>query len=255
MAIKRTAPLGIVSAAALTLVAQGSPARAQDAITIGILMPISGNFAPNGQQAVTGLKMYFDKVGNKAGGHPLTVIVEDTQGKPDVAVTKAASSWSATAPRFYRASFPRARRWPSTITPGRARCHWSCPATRARTRMTLPGPLLNPYLVRVSQNGRTVSAAAADFVYKTKGWHKVVTIGSDYAGGVDTNFEFARSFCQAGGQVIQAEWPPIGTADFGPYLTNLNRYANAVIVFEPGADGLKFGRQYLRNSASRARYR
>ncbi|HUB97543.1 MAG TPA: ABC transporter substrate-binding protein, partial [Stellaceae bacterium] len=57
-------------------------------------------------------------------------------------------------------------------------------------------------------------------------------------------FEFARSFCQLGGKVVQAEWAPIGTADFGPFLTNVDRSADAVVDFEPGADGLRFARQY-----------
>ena len=66
----------------------------------------------------------------------------------------------------------------------------------------------------------------------------------DYAGGVDVNFAFAREFCRLGGQVIQAEWPPIGTADYGSYLTSLNRSANAVETFAPGADGLRLARQF-----------
>jgi len=71
-----------------------------------------------------------------------------------------------------------------------------------------------------------------------------VTIGSDYAGGIDTNFSFAQTFCKLGGKVIQAEWPPVGSVDFGPYLTSLDRTADAVVVFEPGADGLRLARQY-----------
>jgi branched-chain amino acid transport system substrate-binding protein len=109
--------------------------------------------------------------------------------------------------------------------------------------LTMPGPLVNPYLVRTSQNGRIVSAAGADWAYK-KGWRKVVTIGSDYAGGVDVNFAFAQAFCMLGGKVIQAEWPPVSTPDFGPYLTNLDRSADAIVTFEPGADGLRLARQY-----------
>ncbi len=82
MAIKRTAPLGIVSAVALTLGAMSLPARADDTIKVGVLVPLSGNFAPNGQQTLTGIKMYFDEIGNAVAGHKIELIVEDTQGKP-----------------------------------------------------------------------------------------------------------------------------------------------------------------------------
>jgi branched-chain amino acid transport system substrate-binding protein len=241
--LRRWRALAIASAAVLMLGASGLAARAADPIKIGILLPLSGNFAENGQQTLTGLKMYFDKVGNKAGGRELQLIVEDTQGKPDTAVTKArklvqgdgvavltgvVSSGEALAVNAYS----RDSKTPLVLS-----------GDAGADELTMPGPLLNPYLVRTSQNGRSVASAAADWAYK-KGWRKVVTIGSDYAGGIDVHFAFAQSFCKFGGKVIQAEWPPIGTADFGPYLTNLDRSADAVVTFEPGADGLRLARQF-----------
>ncbi len=33
--------------------------------------------------------------------------------------------------------------------------------------------------------------------------------------------------------------------DFGPYITNLERKVDGVILFTPGADGLRFARQYI----------
>lgn len=233
----------IASAAVLLLGVSGVAVRAADPIKIGILLSLSGNFAENGQQTLTGLKMYFDKVGNQAGGRPLQLIVEDTQSKPDTAVTKArklvqsdgvavitgiVSSGEALAVNAYS----RESKTPLVLS-----------GDAGVDELTMPGPLQNPYMVRTSQNGRSVSSAAADWAYK-KGWRRVVTIGSDYAGGIDTNFSFAQSFCKLGGKVIQAEWPPVGTADFGPYLTNLDRSADAVAIFEPGADGLRLARQY-----------
>lgn len=233
----------LVSAAALMLAASSFTARAADPIKIGILLPLSGNFTENGQQTLTGLKMYFDEIGNKAGGHPLDLLVEDSQGKPDVAVTKArklvqgegaqvltgvVSSGVALAVNDYS----RNNKVPLVLS-----------GDAGADELTMPGPLSNPYMVRTSQNGRMVSAVGADWAYK-KGWRKVVTIGSDYAGGVDVHFAFAQAFCRLGGKVIQAEWPPINTADFGPYLTNLDRSADAVVTFEPGADGLRLARQY-----------
>lgn len=241
--LRRWRAVAIASAAVLMFAASGVVVRAADPIKIGILLSLSGNFAENGQQTLTGLKMYFDKVGNKAGGRPLQLIVEDTQSKPDTAVTKArklvqsdnvavltgiVSSGEALAVSAYS----RDSKTPLVLS-----------GDAGVDELTMPGPLQNPYMVRITQNGRSVASAAAEWTYK-KGWHKVVTIGSDYAGGIDTNFSFAQTFCKLGGKVIQAEWPPVGSVDFGPYLTNLDRSADAVVVFEPGADGLRLARQY-----------
>ncbi len=235
--------VAIAGVAALLLGAAPFAARAAGPIKIGVLLPLSGNFAVLGQQALTGMKIYLDQVGNKAGDNPIELLVEDSQGKPDVAVTKArklvqgegaqvltgvVSSGVALATNDYS----RDNKVPLVLS-----------ADAGVTELTMPGPLANPYLVRTSQNGRAVGAVGADWAYK-KGWRKVVTIGSDYAGGLDVDYAFGQEFCSLGGRVVQAEWSPIGTADFGPYLTNIDRTADAVIAFAPGADGLRLARQY-----------
>ncbi len=251
MTTRKTAPIGgtamavlALAALALTLGAPDRAALAADSVKVGVLLPLSGNFASNGQQALTGLKMYFDEIGNAAGGHKIDLIVEDSQGKPDVAVTKAhklverdgaqiltgvVSSGVALAVN----DFSRENKVPLVLS-----------GDAGADELTMPGPLANPYLVRTSQNGRTVSAAAADWAYKKKGWRKVTVMGSDYAGGVDTIHGFAQSFCKLGGQIVQEQWPPVGTSDFGPYLTNIDRKADGLVTFNPGADGLRLGQQY-----------
>jgi len=241
---RRALNAALLAMAALTIGVWPPSALAADPIKIGVLLPLTGNFAENGKQALIGIQMYLDEVGKKAGGQPLELVVEDTQGKPDVAVTKArklverdgvqvlsgvVSSGVALAVN----DFSRQNKVPLVFS-----------GDAGADELTMPGPLVNPYLIRTSQNGRSVAAPAADWAYKTKGWRKVATIGSDYAGGVDSIFSFAQAFCALGGKVTQANWPPIGTPDYGPYLTSLDRTADAVVMFAPGADGLKLGRQY-----------
>jgi branched-chain amino acid transport system substrate-binding protein len=231
-------------AVALTLGGTGIPAQAAGTVKVGVLLPLSGNFAANGQQALTGIKMYLDEIHSMAGDTKLDVIVEDEEGKPDVGVTKArklverdgaqvltgvVSSGVALAVN----AFTRQSKVPLVLS-----------GDAGADELTMPGPLLNDYLVRTSQDSRTPAAVAADWAYKTKGWRKVTLMGSDYAGGVGVIFAFARSFCRLGGTIDQVQWPPLSTADYGPYLTNLERKADAVVVFTPGAAGLRFGRQY-----------
>jgi branched-chain amino acid transport system substrate-binding protein len=232
------------SAAVLLFLALLAAARAQEPIKIGVLLPLTGNFAVPGQQTLTGLKMYFDEVGNKAGGHPLEIIVEDTQTKPDVAIEKARklverdgaqvlTGIVGAAESFAVNDYSRQNKVPLVIS-----------GDAGQDELTLPGAAQNPYLVRFTFSGRTGAAAAAGWAYK-KGWRKVAMMAADYAGGADTNFEFARAFCRLGGTVAQVQWPQFGTTDFGPYLTGLDRSVDALFDFEPGADGLRFLRQYV----------
>jgi branched-chain amino acid transport system substrate-binding protein len=233
----------LCSALAAALLLSAPHAHAAEPIKIGILLPLSGNFAPNGQQALTGMKMYFDQVGNKAGGHPLELVVEDTQGKPDVAVTKARKLVERDGVAILTGVISSGEALAVNDYSKQNKVPLNLSGDAGVDELTIPGPLANPYLVRTSQNGRTVAAPAADWAYK-QGWRKVATISSDYAGGVDTIFAFAQAFCRLGGKVVQTSWAPIDTADFGPYLTNIDRSVDGLIVFEPGADGLRLGRQY-----------
>src|SRR5882757_10320881 len=58
-------------------------------LRIGYLAPTTGVFAQVGKDMVDGFKMYLDEKNNKLGGADVKFIVEDEQGKPDTAVTKA----------------------------------------------------------------------------------------------------------------------------------------------------------------------
>jgi branched-chain amino acid transport system substrate-binding protein len=228
-------------AAALVL---GVPATAAEPITIGILVPTSGNFAEPGKMTLEGLKLYFDQVGNKAGGHPLNLVVEDTQGQPDVAMTKARKLVERDGAQVLTGivnsavalavnDYSRQNHVPLVLS-----------GDAATDELTMPGKYANPYLVRVSENSRSPSAVSAEWAYKVKGWRKVTLISSDYVAGVDLAFAFSQRFCDLGGAVTQAQFPPLSTADYGPYLTNLDRSDDALITFTPGAAGLRLARQY-----------
>jgi branched-chain amino acid transport system substrate-binding protein len=239
----RRMPARAAAAVLLLLVPLGA-AQAQAPIKIGVLLPLSGNFAVPGQQTLAGLKMYFDEVGNRAGGHPLDILVEDTQTKADVAIEKARKLVERDGAQILTGVVGAAESFALTDYSRQNKVPLVIDGDAGQDELTMPGRAENPYLVRLTFSGRAGAAASADWAYK-KGWRKVAMMAADYAGGVDTNFEFARAFCTLGGKVIQAQWPQFGTTDFGPYLTGVDRSADALFVFEPGADGLRFLRQYV----------
>src|SRR6476469_10403210 len=83
--LRRLGPLLLGSTFALGL---ASTAPAEE-LRIGFLAPTTGIFAQIGKDMVDGFKMYLDEHGNKLGGADVKFIVEDEQGKPDTAVTRA----------------------------------------------------------------------------------------------------------------------------------------------------------------------
>ena len=72
------------------VVALGLPSASNaEELRIGFLAPTTGIFAQIGKDMVDGFQMYLDENKNKLGGADVKFIVEDEQGKPDTAVTKA----------------------------------------------------------------------------------------------------------------------------------------------------------------------
>src|ERR1700688_2278220 len=66
-----------------------APAAAQQELRIGFIAPMTGPIAQVGADATNGMKMYLEQVHSNFGGAPVKLIVEDSQAKPDTAVTKA----------------------------------------------------------------------------------------------------------------------------------------------------------------------
>ena len=83
----RSTPMLLGGAFALGL-SMNAPAHA-DELRIGFIAPLTGIFAQVGKDMLNGFQMYLDEHNNKLGGADVKFIVEDTQGKPDTAVTKA----------------------------------------------------------------------------------------------------------------------------------------------------------------------
>src|SRR5215813_753839 len=238
---------GIVAVGACLLLLGSWPGAAQAPapVKIGMLVPLTGVFTRNGREAVDGTRLYFDEIGWKVSGRPIELLVEDYEGKPDVGLTKARKLVERDGVHMLKgivssavglavAGYAKEKKMPVVVS-----------ADFGVSSLTVPGPLLNPYIFRWSQSGTGPGQAAADWAYKNAGWRKVVTIGSDYVGGLEVNGSFARVFCSLGGRIVQELWPPLGTADFAPFLTQIDRTADAVVEFTPGADGLRFGRQYI----------
>jgi branched-chain amino acid transport system substrate-binding protein len=74
--------------------------------------------------------------------------------------------------------------------------------------------------------------------YKT-----IAMIGYD-SPGWEVAAGFQRTYEEAGGRVVQKLWPPLGTADFAPYLSQLRRDVDAIYAVFSGADALRFGKQF-----------
>src|SRR5207302_354866 len=102
----------------------------------------------------------------------------------------------------------------------------------------------NPYLVRTGWTSSQPSHPFGKWVVDNLKYKKIAMIGYDFAFGWEVAAGFQRSFEESGGQVVQKLWPPLGTADFAPYLSQLRRDVDAIYAVFSGADALRFGKQF-----------
>jgi len=80
---------------------------------------------------------------------------------------------------------------------------------------------------------------AADSGYKT-----MITIGADYAGGRGFIEGVKLGFEEKGGKVVQQIWVPVGTNDFGPYLSSLKKADSVAYFLEGPSPAQRFLLQY-----------
>ena len=100
------------------------------------------------------------------------------------------------------------------------------------------------WVIRTGWASSQPSHPFGEYAFKTLGYRKVAVIGSDYAFGWEVVGGFQRSFEEAGGQVVQKLWAPLGAMDLAPYIARLRRDADAVLTMVAGASTLQFFKQY-----------
>jgi branched-chain amino acid transport system substrate-binding protein len=238
MARKLTfAVLAVVLGVAVVL-----PAGAQKGpIKIGIVAPMTGGAAQIGKDMTNGMQMWLDEHGGQIAGRKVEMIVEDSQGLPNVALTKLQKLVERDAVH---------------VLVGEVFAHIGYAMAPKVDEYKIP--MLYPIIAAddltqrkpakwVVRNGWTSSQPNhpfGEYVAKTLGYKKVVTIAIDYAFGWEQVGGFQKTFEENGGQIVQKLWAPLNTTDFAPYLSQIRRDADAVFALMVSVSALRFPKQY-----------
>lgn len=234
----------IVVAAVLVLVAAVAPDPAwaqKGPLKIGFLAPLTGGAAQVGKDMVNGLNMYLDEIGNQIAGRKVEVIVEDTQGQPAVALTKVRKLVESDKVHvlagglFAHVGYALAPKIDEYRVP-------MLYPVMAADDLTQRQP--TKWVVRTGWTSSQPSHPFGEWVVKTLGYKRIVTFGQDYSFGWEVVGGFQKSYEEAGGQIVQKLWIPLGTTDFAPFLAQIRRDADAVFALMVAASALRFPRQY-----------
>jgi branched-chain amino acid transport system substrate-binding protein len=240
--MRRVLTLAVLLLVAVALTVGPPPTAAQKGpIKIGMLVPQSGPLAANGKDMINGYELFFEQTGYKLAGREVKFIVEDSEGKPASGLTKVRGLIDGqgvhlvTGPLSAAVGYAVAPYIDSKKVPALYPIVAADDLTqRKRSR----------YIVRTGWASSQPSHPFGKWVYDTLKYKKIATIGYDFAFGWEVVSGFQRSFEEAGGQIVQKLWPPLGNADFAPYISQLKRDADAVFAQFSGADALRFAKQY-----------
>jgi branched-chain amino acid transport system substrate-binding protein len=242
--LRRRTSGGIALFAALSIGVAGCATAAVSAdessdepLKIGVLLPYTGPFGLYGKPMEAVLQARFELAGNEVDGRPVELVFEDEATDPAVAVSKA----NKLVDQDGVTAVICCATGGSTLAVG--------PVLAERDIPQL-GPIPNPSGLSAFPTAAVAAPTAGhdagelgSYASTELGYKTAVVVASDFAYGHEVADAFKAKFTAAGGTVVQEVYAPLGTTDFGSYLSQLPD-ADVTFAGFAGADAVQFVQQY-----------
>jgi len=234
-------------AVALALAGLVPTTWAEDALRIGLVLPMTGPFASTGKQIDAAVRLYLAQNGNTVAGRKVEVILKDDGGVAD-ATRRLSQELVVNDKVVVLAGFG--------LTP---LAFATAPiATQSKTPMVVMAAATSsvtersPFIVRTSFTLPQVTVGVAEWANKNK-LKKFVTLVSDYGPGIDAEKTFKERVQLNGGQVVAELRVPVANPDFAPFLQRVrDAQPEAVFVFVPSGVGSAFMKQFAERGLDKA---
>lgn len=227
----------------LLLLAAPAAARAQGPVKIGLLLPYTGVLSVQGIDTTRGLELSLAKVGGKAGGRDVQVLKEDTEAKPDVGLTKIRKLIERDRVDFVVGPV-------NSVVALAIRNYVHEQGTPlivpvAFTRVLTAPPQASPAIFRIVETSDQGNYPMGAWMMKHTKYRKMIVMATDFVAGRHAVEAFMAGYRAAGGEIVKEIYAPLNTPDFAPYLAQAGTTpADAVYAFFPGADAIRFVKQY-----------
>jgi branched-chain amino acid transport system substrate-binding protein len=230
-------------AALIAIAATGAwcgPAAAET-VKVGLPVPLTGFVAESAQEMVEGFELYLKQSGNKLGGLDVELIVEDTEAKPEMALTKMRKlvendevdlvvGYLLAFEGYAVRDYAHEKKIPTFM-----------PIVAADD---ITQRQRSPYIVRMIWTSSQLNHPWGTYAYEELGLRRIATVGQDYAFGWETVGGFQKTFEEAGGKIVQKLWVPLDASDHGPYVGQISRDVDAVFALLVGSHIPKFIKTY-----------
>ena len=204
-----------------------------DPIRIGFLSPMTGPVPLAGQDAENGLELFWEQHDYEVAGRPVEYILADTGCDPDGAITQARRLIDQEdvhliiGPLCGSEAEPVAGVSADTGVPVFINIAGGGPVTQPSEVDTT---------IRLGPTSSQGGHPFGEWLYEEAGCRDVFAFGTDYTHGHETLLSTLYTFEEAGGNVLDVQWQPFGTTDFGPYLGSIPDGTDCVVPVAAGVE-------------------
>jgi ABC-type branched-subunit amino acid transport system substrate-binding protein len=217
-------------------------AHAQEKLKIGMLATLEGALTSLGEDAMRGMEIAVKQANSKAGGRQIEIITFATNASPDSAIRGARKLVEQDKVEILvgpvSGSEGIAIRDYSKTQPGVTFLNGSSGAMET----TYVTPSENFF--RWNMDGSQWLSGLGNYIYNEKKYRKIATLAEDYSFPYTQIFGLALEYCQAGGQITERFWVPLGTKDFASIIAKLPDDVDAIYLGLGGGDAVNFLNQY-----------
>jgi branched-chain amino acid transport system substrate-binding protein len=213
-----------------------------DTIKIGMLVTQEGTFTNAGNDGIRGFRMALDEFDNEIAGKKIEYVIVPTDATPDTVVRQARRAFDQDNVDFIIG--------PLSGSEGIALRDFAKTVPNKTIINGISGALETtwvepaPNFFRFNLDGSQWGSGLGSYVVNEKGWNRVATIAADYSFGYTNFLGFALDFCNAGGEIVERFWMPLGSSDFGSVIAALPDDIDAIYLGVGGTDAINFLNQY-----------
>ena len=239
--ISRTAIVGVVAGVLAAGLVTAPSSQAAGTIKIGFINATIGPFAGPAPEITKGLNLALKEIKSTAGGKKIVVIEEASDATPQLALEKAKKLVEKDKVDIVFG--------PLSGDEGVAIANYSkkvpsvtfINTASSATETTTVAKSKNFF--RFHGDAAQWSGGVGEIAYKNLGYRKVAIIADDYSFPYANAGGFATGFCKAGGTIVAAQWPALGTKDYSSQIAALPKDIDAVYAGLGGADAVQFLKQ------------
>jgi len=190
-----------------------APAPSAEPIKIGALSCFTGPYADYGPYFQEAMEWLLEQNNYEVAGRPIELIIEDSASDTSISLEKAKKL--VTVDNVKVILGPLHSGVASGIGPYLAENKiLMVPFMTKPLEVGNFGNVISPYGTLYS-DGMVVGW----YAYDELGYRTINTVAADFIAGKRFANGCADMFVEKGGTLVQQQWPPIGCADYGPYLT------------------------------------